>query len=158
MNTNEPGPRYAATIELLRAAEALWEGSRVFFDRWNLSPSQFNILNLLKDEADGLSQSQLSRELITHRSNLTGLVDRLEARGLVQRRDTPGDRRSYQVVLTAAGQHLIREILPHYYQTAEDVWGNLSAEGAHQLVGELTQVSARASQVAETLKPSKLKP
>ena len=47
-----------------------------------------------------------------HRSNLTGLVDRLEKRGLVARREVAADRRAYSVVLTAAGARLLRDILP----------------------------------------------
>ena len=51
-----PGPRYAALLQLLRTAENLWNSSRVFLGRWDLSPSQFNVLNLLRDEPGGLSQ------------------------------------------------------------------------------------------------------
>ena len=88
-----PGPRYPALLLLLRASEALWNASRVFFARWELSPSQFNVLNLLCDQPDGLSQVELSRQLIMHRSNVTGLVDRLETRGLVKRTENDADRR-----------------------------------------------------------------
>src|SRR5580704_3179201 len=101
-----PGPRYQALIELLRTAETLWNASRVFFARWDLSPSQFNVLNLLHDLPEGCTQIELSRQLIMHRSNVTGLVDRLEARGLLRRRESPGDRRAFNVVLTPAGQKL----------------------------------------------------
>ena len=51
-----PGPRYAALLQLLRTAENLWNSSRVFFGRWGLSPSQFNVLNLLSKAPGGLSQ------------------------------------------------------------------------------------------------------
>src|ERR1700733_3319928 len=98
-----PGPRYQALIELLRTAETLWNASRIFFARWDLSPSQFNILNLLYEQPDGCTQIDLSRQLIMHRSNVTGLVDRLEARGLLQRRPNPTDRRAFKVALTDAG-------------------------------------------------------
>ena len=145
-----PGPRYEALLQLLRTAEALWESSRVFFGRWNLSPSQFNILNLLLAPSEGLSQIELSRALIMHRSNVTGLVDRLEKRGLVVRRTSETDRRVYRVGLTAAGQQLLEQILPHYYTTAEQVWGGLPVERAKQLAAELGQVSTRASQLAGT--------
>src|SRR5580698_5762227 len=94
-----PGPRYQALIELLRTAENLWNASRVFFARWDLSPSQFNVLNLLQDHPAGLTQAELSRSLIMHRSNATGLIDRLEGRGLVRRTDDPEDRRAFKVVL-----------------------------------------------------------
>src|SRR5437773_10381945 len=143
-----PGPRYRALLQLLRTAETLWNVSRLFFARWDLSPSQFNILNLLCDRPDGCTQIELSRSLIMHRSNVTGLVDRLEARGLVQRRDSAHDRRAYRVVLTTAGKRLLQQILPRYYAAAEQVWGALPVARTHQLVSELTRVCANAEKVA----------
>jgi len=79
---------------------------------------------------------------------VTGLVNRLEARGLVQRRDSANDRRAYRVVLTVTGRKLLQEILPHYYAAAERVWGEFSASRANQLIEELTRVCANAEDVA----------
>ena len=58
-----PGPRYSATLQLLRTAESLWNGSRLFFARWDLSPSQFNVLNLLLEAPAGLTQTDLEKRL-----------------------------------------------------------------------------------------------
>src|SRR5437870_315594 len=105
-----PGPRYEALLQLLRTAESLWNASRLFFGRWDLSPSQFNVLNVLEGQREGLSQIELSRQLLMHRSNVTGLVDRLQTRGFVRRDESPGDRRSYRVVLTPPGRKLLGRI------------------------------------------------
>src|SRR6266516_4545599 len=148
LTVSSPGPRYRALLQLLRTAETLWNASRLFFVRWDLSPSQFNVLNLLYDQPDGCTQVGLSRSLIMHRSNVTGLVDRLEGRGLVQRRDIAHDRRAYRVVLTSTGKKLVRQILPRYYAAAEQVWGALPVAHTHQLVSELTRVCANAEKVA----------
>ena len=150
MNTvpRSPGPRYQALLQLFRTADTLWNASRVFFARWDLSPSQFNILNVIADLPEGLSQTELGRQLLMHRSNVTGLVDRLEARRLVERRDQKGDRRAYRVVLAPRGRELMQEILPHYYRVAEDVWGQFPARRANQLVADLEQVSANAERMA----------
>src|ERR1700733_506840 len=139
-----PGPRYQALIELLRTAETLWNASRIFFARWDLSPSQFNILNLLYEQPDGCTQIELSRQLIMHRSNVTGLVDRLESRGLVRRHDIPDDRRAFQILLTPAGKKLIRQIQPHYYRAAETLWHGIPAARANQLVATLQLISKSA--------------
>jgi DNA-binding MarR family transcriptional regulator len=144
-----PGPRYDALIKLLQAAEALWNASRVFFGRWDLSPSQFNVLNLLSDAPEGLSQIDLSRQLVTHRSNVTGLVDRLEQRGLLKRRDDSADRRAYRVMLTEAGQRLLSEIRPVYYKTAEQVWGNTPVSHAKQVAHDLANICHHAERVAK---------
>jgi DNA-binding MarR family transcriptional regulator len=147
----EDHPGYRALMELLRTADTVWNASRVFFERWDLSPSQFNVLNLLHLNPGGLSQTDLSRQLIMHRSNLTGLVDRLEKRGLVARREVAADRRAYSVVLTAAGDKLLRGILPRYYQEAARVWDRLSARRAAELIADLQQVAENAQRIVTSL-------
>lgn len=147
--------RYQALLQLLRTADCIWDASRRFFEPWNLSPSQFNVLNLLEAHPEGLSQIELSRQLIMHRSNLTGLVDRLEERDLVRRKDLATDRRAYRVVLTGPGAELLQQILPQYYGRADEVWRGLSPERIRQMTTDLKQltdnagrVGARASEVA----------
>jgi DNA-binding MarR family transcriptional regulator len=139
--------RYQALLLLLRTADRIWNTSRLFFDRWDLSPSQFNVLNLLHDNPDGLSQIELSRELIMHRSNVTGLVDRLERRGLVQRNDLASDRRAYRVVVTRRGAALLEQILPQYYRRADEVWESMSTERVSQLTADLKQLAENAESI-----------
>jgi DNA-binding MarR family transcriptional regulator len=86
-----------------------------------------------------------------HRSNLTGLVDRLEKRGLVARREVAADRRAYSVVLTDAGARLLREILPRYYAEAARVWDRLPARRAAELIAGLQQVARNAQHIAAKL-------
>lgn len=153
--TTEPEagrPRYRTLLELLRTADTIWDASRVFFARWDLSPSQFNVLNLLHLNPEGLSQTDLSRFLIMHRSNVTGLVDRLEQRGLVARRDVVGDRRAYRVALTAAGERLVREILPRYYQGAERLWGRVADRRLAELRELLRLAAENARRIASELR------
>lgn len=142
-----PGPRYEPLLQLLRTAETLWNVSRLFFDRWEISPSQFNVLNLASLASEGLTQSELSRKLIMHRSNVTGLVDRLELRSLVKRRSEPGDRRAWRIVLTKKGEKLLAEILPEYYRLAEEVWGTISPSEAKRLAAEMALLSAQAAEI-----------
>src|SRR5437773_10841410 len=119
LTVSSPGPRYRPLLQLLRTAETLWNASRLFFVRWALSPSQFNVLNLLYDQPDGCTQIELSRSLIMHRSNVTGLVDRLDARSLLQRRDSAGDRRAYRAPPPAARRKPVAQNPPHNYAAAD---------------------------------------
>ena len=141
--------RYQALLQLLRTADVIWNASRVFFQRWALSPSQFNVLNLLESNEKGLSQTELGRQLITHRSNVTGLVDRLEKRGLVQRKESAGDRRAYRVVLAQPGSKLLQEILPHYYDEADQVWKGVSARRISEMLAALDEVALNAGGVVQ---------
>ena len=145
--------RYQALLQLLRTADALWNASRVFFARWDLSPSQFNILNLLRDETGGLSQVELGRQLITHRSNVTGLVDRLEKRGLVHRRNVAADRRAYRIVLTQTGRKLVEQIIPHYSEVADRIWGDFSADRATQVTTAMKELEDEAQRLTASWQP-----
>jgi DNA-binding MarR family transcriptional regulator len=136
--------RYQALLQLLRTADTLWNSSRLFFVRWDLSPSQFNVLNLLADDPIGLSQVELGRLLITHRSNVTGLVDRLEKRGLVSRNEAENDRRAYRVVLTTAGRRLLQQVLPEFHALADAVWVGTPAAQARKLTKDLAKLSKNA--------------
>jgi MarR family transcriptional regulator, 2-MHQ and catechol-resistance regulon repressor len=149
-----PGPRYQPLLQLLRTAETIWNASRLFFQQWDLSPSQFNILNLLRGSSEGLTQSDLSRELITHRSNITGLVDRLEKRNLVQRKTSPFDRRIWRVSLTKEGAELIQEILPPYYRHIEQVWGDTPPAQAELIARQFKHLTAEAEAISAHLEKS----
>jgi MarR family 2-MHQ and catechol resistance regulon transcriptional repressor len=148
-DSNSPG--YQLLLQLLRTADTVWNASRLFFERWDISPSQFNVLNLLHLCPEGLSQTELSRELIMNRSNVTGLVDRLEKRGLVTRNEVASDRRAYRVVLSAAGMALIKEILPHYYTRANQVTAALPPHQVEELAAALNQIALNTQNIASEM-------
>ena len=147
-----PHSRYQALLQVLRTADRIWNASRIFFDHWQLSPSQFNILNLLQSHPGGVSQIELSRQLIMHRSNVTGLIDRLERRGLVHRKELAGDRRAYRVVLAPSGEALLNEILPHFHRKADAVWEGLPAKRIAQMTADLKAMAENAERIG-TQKP-----
>ena len=72
---------------------------------FDLSPPQAHLLLHLSD-GHGLSQRDHARQLGCDPSNLTGLSDRLEARGLIERRVDPEDRRVKMLVATPKGEQL----------------------------------------------------
>jgi DNA-binding MarR family transcriptional regulator len=72
---------------------------------FDLSPAQCHVLHLI-EPGKPLPMGQLAETLACHASNVTGLVDRLESRGLVRRRPSDEDRRLKVLVLTPAGVRL----------------------------------------------------
>ena len=74
-----------------------------------LTPPHAGILRVIK-EADGLSQQALGERLGMFPSRLVQVLDELEERRLVQRRDNPADRRSYALHLTEAGRETLEQI------------------------------------------------
>lgn len=95
------------------AAEAWKPLARFFFETGKhrqrvfaaqgLTPNDARALFVL-DRAEGRSMSELAEEWLCDASNATWIVDRLEERGLAERRTTPTDRRVKLVVLTPKGE------------------------------------------------------
>ena len=81
---------------------------------FGLTPSQGNLLNFLQP-GEPSTMAALARFLGCHDSNVTGLVDRLEARGLVERRNDPADRRVKLVALTETGTTFRAQALARIY-------------------------------------------
>jgi MarR family transcriptional regulator, organic hydroperoxide resistance regulator len=75
-----------------------------------LTFSQAHALRLL-DPGRPLPMSQLAKDLFCDASNVTGIADRLETRGLIERRAAEGDRRIKALALTPAGVELRNEVL-----------------------------------------------
>lgn len=84
------------------------------------------LLSLDPDEPK--SMRALADEWKCDASNVTWLVDRLEERGLVERRPLPTDRRVKTVALTAAGEHLKAEVVERMHQPPEAFLGLPAAD------------------------------
>ena len=70
-----------------------------------LSPAQCHLLHLIEPDRP-VAMGRLAETLACDASNVTGLVDRLEARGLLRRRPSDADRRVKVLVLTPTGSRL----------------------------------------------------
>jgi len=77
---------------------------------FDLSPAQCHVLHLI-EPGRPLPMRRLADTLSCDASNVTGLVDRLESRGLVQRQASPHDRRVKVLQLTPTGMRLRSQVL-----------------------------------------------
>jgi DNA-binding MarR family transcriptional regulator len=71
----------------------------------NITPVQAMVLGFLRDE-DRITSGELGKRTELDSATLTGIIDRLEAAELIERRGNPADRRSIQVHLTERGRSL----------------------------------------------------
>ncbi|HXE79422.1 MAG TPA: MarR family transcriptional regulator [Vicinamibacterales bacterium] len=107
-----------------------------------LSVAKLAALKTLADAGESLPLSQLAERLSCVKSNITQLVDRLEADGLVSRESDPGDRRTKLAVLTAAGRKACREGRRVQEDAERRVLGRLSASESEQLAALLSKLRA----------------
>ena len=102
-NSNVKSPD-TTIFSLLHAAHALEDKVEVALENVGLSMPKFSVLSELVSAGEPLSLSELATRLSCVRSNMTQLVDRLEADGVVQRVDCPNDRRAVKAAITDAGR------------------------------------------------------
>jgi MarR family transcriptional regulator, 2-MHQ and catechol-resistance regulon repressor len=100
-----------AYITLMRAAESVTARTSRPMAEHGLTVSQFGALEALL-HLGPLAPTELARKLLKTGGNVTVVVRNLEARGLVTRRASGGDRRSYRVQLTPKGDELVRAVFP----------------------------------------------
>ncbi len=136
---------------VLGAADTFLRESQHFFRPFGLTAAQYNVLNVLGSRSAGLSQRQLSEVLVVDRSNVTGLLDRMEKNGWVLRSDDPTDRRVYRVTLTTGGRSLWRKVQPRYEARVAQLTRSLSAKQIEEGVRWLQQLEKAAAEPMEDL-------
>lgn len=105
---NAPHPTKAQLLELVAAlGTAQWQDFAAAAARHGLTSVQAKLLAQLKGP---VPMRGLATLLVCDASNVTGIVDRLEARGLVRREPDPADRRVKNVVATDEGHETIRRV------------------------------------------------
>jgi len=126
---------HEALLNLVRTSSMLLKLSDRFFSQFGLTDAQFNILMILNDYGgEGMSQQELSERLIVTKSNMVGLIDRLEKTGHVKRRSHPTDRRSYQVMLTAKGGEMVEKVKKSYFREVDRMMGVLTDSQKRSLI------------------------
>lgn len=101
-------------------------------DAYGLTPFHWLVLNCLWDQ-DGLATSVLGERLRQVGGTLTGVLDRMEERGLVRRERDTHDRRVWRIWLTPAGQALEESLPPHAYKVRAKLLQGFSEPEQKQL-------------------------
>lgn len=125
--------------ELARCYQAFQRVSDAHIRRTGLTSPQFDIVATLGNTA-GMTFKELgSRTLIT-KGTLTGVVDRLQARGLVERMASPTDGRSTLVRLTQQGERIFREVFEPHLAFLAPAFESLPECGRKELEKRLRQL------------------
>ena len=100
------------------------------FVRFGVSGPQWGVLRALQRAEDGgeksLPLNEIGRRLLIQPPSVTGVVDRLERLGFVERSDSRDDRRVRRVALTRAGRKLVGEVLETHPERIGSLFAGLS--------------------------------
>lgn len=98
-------------LSVMRAADHAAVPMNEVLRESGLSPSQYNVLRILRGSApDGLPCGEISERMVRRDPDLTRLLDRLDARGLVVRNRDTRDRRVVRAAITDEGLKLLAEL------------------------------------------------
>jgi DNA-binding MarR family transcriptional regulator len=134
-------PRQEAYLALQRTTDLASRPVEKVFARWGLTPEQYNVLRILRGaEPKGLPTLEIGRRMITRASNVTRIIDRLESKGLVDRKRETQDRRVVRIRIAGAGLSLLDEMQDAVFTAAQGSINGLSESEAEKLVGLLEKV------------------
>ncbi len=74
-----------------------------------VTPGQYAVLKCLWDE-DAQTARKIAERLVLDSSTITGILDRMEQKGLIEKHSDPKDRRALQIILTKTGRELEKPI------------------------------------------------
>ena len=104
-------PHLPLLRELVRAYQAFERYSAAHVAQLGLTPAQFDVLATLGN-TPGMNPKTLGARTLITKGTLTGVVDRMLAKGLVRRDPDPQDGRGQIVCLTERGQALFEQVFP----------------------------------------------
>ena len=132
-------PAEEALLNLLRTA-ALFEAEQArFFRRFDLTPTQYNALRILRGARPAtLTCSEVGERMVTPVPDVTRLLDRLTAKGLASRSRGEEDRRVVRAGISEAGLALLAEIEPPLGKWIKERLGHLP-DGELRRLSELLE-------------------
>lgn len=127
--------------ELLRIGSDLLTAFETILAKNDLSQGRFLTLIVMnRNPYEEVNPSFLAEKIGVRRPTMTGLLDKLERDGLIERRIYRRDRRKMSVCLTENGRRVLDEILPYYYRNIAKIMTSLTEKERMELIKLLGKV------------------
>jgi MarR family transcriptional regulator, 2-MHQ and catechol-resistance regulon repressor len=139
---NYDKPAFLPTLrELVRCNQAFERFSNAHVRSLGLTPPQFDVIATLGN-TDGMSCKALGDKTLITKGTLTGVLDRLEEKRLIERREDKADARRTHVSLTAAGAAMFANVFPPHLAHLDRAFSRLSSAELKQLQSGLAALHA----------------
>lgn len=149
--TGMPGPTELGVL-LVSAARNFTRYGTLRLGAHNLSPARVQLITTV-GESPGIRVGTLAQHLgVTNRA-VTGLVDTLQAEGLIQRQPDPDDRRAFRLALTRSGIDLLTRIDRLQGAVSEDAFADFTVEERTQFAECLQRVIRRTRDLRAAADP-----
>ena len=121
---------------LVRSYECLWSEHGKFFQRFDITPQQFNVLNVLAapdQQGHGIACQAIGEKLLNRVPDITRLLDRLEQAALIWRERCCADRRVVRTHLTDQGRAKVREVRGPLLETIKRRFAHMTRDEVREL-------------------------
>ena len=133
--------REEAALNIARTDARIHDGVERLLAPYGLSATQYNVLRILRGAGmAGLCRNEVRDRLLTRMPDVTRLLDRMEAAGLIERVRDTGDRRMVNTTLTAQGKSLVDSLDNAIDQEHLRQLGHLSNDQLQTLIDLLSLV------------------
>jgi DNA-binding MarR family transcriptional regulator len=130
-----------AVLNIVRTAEVIGQATACFLRDFDLSPTQYNVLRILRGAgSSGATCSQIAERMINHDPDITRLLDRLESRNFITRDRSKEDRRVVMARITADGLELVSRMDRPVRAFLKARLGKIDQPGLTSLIGQLEQI------------------
>ena len=133
-------PEEEALLNIVRTSDRLHIRSARFLREHGLTPSQYNVLRILRGEGKPLPVLEIAGRTLTVVPGITGLIDRLEQAGFVNRLRCEKDRRVIHVALTDHGATTLVAVDGPLAALHRELLGHLSRAELKELIRLLEKV------------------
>jgi len=126
-------PEETAFLDLFRTCDLLSRGPAEVLKGEDLSPTQYNVLRILRGAPKGLPCGEIAGRMITRDPDITRLLDRLAKRGLIARRRETRDRRVVLTKIAPEGLEVLARLDGPIQQSHRQQLGHLGRERLKKL-------------------------
>ncbi|MGA7773248.1 MAG: MarR family transcriptional regulator [Pseudolabrys sp.] len=131
-------------LRLLRSSRAIEAQLRERLrTRFSITLPQFDVMAALARSEEGMTMTELSRQLMVSNGNVTGIIDRLVAEKLVLRQAPASDRRSFIVRLTPKGASQFLVIAKAHEGWIDEMLEEFGAMEAESIISQLDELVRR---------------
>jgi DNA-binding MarR family transcriptional regulator len=136
-----PSKEQEATVALLRTADLVRRVVGAVIEPHGVTSQQYNVLRILRGaRRKGLPTLEIANRMIEHTPGITRLLDRLEAKRLVERERSSNDRRCVYCRITPAGMSLLARLDRPVRTASDSAFRNVNKRELDQLVAALDRL------------------
>ncbi|WP_430787577.1 MarR family winged helix-turn-helix transcriptional regulator [Virgibacillus flavescens] len=130
-------------VVLTRALQAIENEVVKDIKSHGLSLTEFSVMELLYNKGQQPIQ-KIGKKILLASSSTTYVVDKLEGKQLLERKDSPNDRRIKYAALTMDGEKIMKQIFPKHVDAMNDIMGGLSTDEKEDMIMQLKKLGYHA--------------